>query len=150
MQKIETVFQSSQKLPKYHRKCRLSGDTLVIKGVSYTTSDLHKLPEELNGENICSISDQHSYGFFRKLHPFSNFHDAPFTFQELEYHSSKQMIQHLKATHFDDDETATKILEATTPLDCKRLARDIDNYNQHGWNAVAKEMCESGIKSKFD
>ena len=60
------------------------------------------------------------------------------------------MIQHLKSTHFDDEETAMKIMEATTPLECKRLARDIDNYNQHGWNSIAKSMCESGIKHKLD
>ena len=116
---LRPYFRAARKLPKFHRKCRLEGDTLIIKGVSYTSNDIHKLPSELSGENICSISDPHSYGFFSKLHPFSNFHEALFTFQGLEYHSSEQMIQHLKATHFDDEEIATKIMESTTPLECK-------------------------------
>ena len=147
---LRPYFKAARKLPKYHKKCRLDGDTLVIKGVSYTVSDLHRLPEELIGENICSISDQNNYGFFGKLHPFSNFHETSFTFQGLDYHSSEQMIQHLKATYFGDEDTVTKIMEAPTPLECKKLAREIDNYNQHGWNSIAKEMCESGIKLKFD
>ena len=123
---------------------------MIINGTSFSVDDLHKLPPDLHGENICSITDQNSYGFFSKLHPFSNFYEVPFEFQGITYHSTEQMIQHLKATHFDDEETAEKILEADTLLECKKLAREIENYNNYGWNSIAKSMCESGIKCKFD
>ena len=46
--------------------------------------------------------------------------------------------------------TAEKILAVDTPLECKQLARDIENYNKYGWKSIAKSMCESGIKCKFD
>ena len=143
-------FRAARKLPRYHGKCRLDGDKLIINGNSFSTDDLHKLPADLNGENISSISDQNSYGFFGRLHPFSNFFEASFEFQGLKYHSTEQMIQHLKAIHLDDENTAEKILAAETPLECKQLARDIENYNNYGWNSIAKSMCVSGIKCKFD
>ena len=59
------------------------------------------------------------------------------------------MIQHLKATYFDTDNIAEQILASKTALESKKLAMDILNYNHDGWNNIAKEMCESGIKAKF-
>ena len=35
------------------------------------------------------------------------------------------------------------------PLECKKLAREIDNYNEHKWNQVAYDICEPGIHAKF-
>ena len=147
---LRPYFRVARKLLRYRGKCRLDGEKLIRNGNSFTTDDLHKLLTDLNGENISSISDQNSYGFFGRLHPFSNFYEAPLEFQGLKYHSTEQMIQHLKAVHFNDENVAEKILDAETPLECKKLARDIENYNNYGWNSIAKSMCVSGIKCKFD
>ena len=127
-------------MSKYHRRYRLEGDTLVIKGVSYTVNDINKLPNDLSGENISSISDRESYRFYGRLHPFSNFYQAPFKFQGSDYHSSEQMIQHLKATYFDDEETVDQIMYSDNTLDCKRLARNISDYNHEDWCPIAKSM----------
>ena len=135
---LRPYFRAARKLPWYRGICELDREKLIINGTSYTVDDLHKLLPDLHGEYICSITDRNSYGFFGKLHPFSNFYEAPFDFQGITYHLTEQMIQHLKATHFNDEETAEKILEADTPLECKKLARDIENYNNNGWNSIAK------------
>ena len=146
---LRPYLKAARQLPHYHRCCKLEENVLVIKGVSYTVDDLHKLPADLSGDCICSKNDIHTYGFLGRLHPFSNFYQAPFTFQGHTYHSSEQMIQHLKATYFDAEDIAEQILATTTALECKNLACDILNYNHEGWNSIAKELCEGGIKAKF-
>ena len=42
-----------------------------------------------------------------------------------------------------------QILYTSTPLECKRLARDIANYDKDNWRMVAKDMCFDGLKEKF-
>ena len=42
-----------------------------------------------------------------------------------------------------------QILNASTPLECKRLAREIVNYNEDNWRMVAKNMCFEVLKEKF-
>ena len=145
---LRPYFNAARKIPKYQRKCRLEGDTLILRGLSYRVEDIEKLPTELSGIRISSKTDNNSYGFFGKLHPFSNFYPSEFTFQGIKYHSSEQMIQHLKSTYFDDEETANQILQSSTANECKQLSREISNYNPDGWNQIAKEMCSSGIRAK--
>ena len=65
------------------------------------------------------------------------------------YHSSKQFIQEQKAIYFKDYETSSRILNATTPLECKELARDIHGFDRGSWAAVVKEKCKPGILAKF-
>ena len=40
-------------------------------------------------------------------------------------------------------------MHATTPLECKRLAREITRYDHQEWSNIAKSKCEPGIVSKF-
>ena len=121
----------------------------VVKGVSYKVSDLHKLPEDPNGENISCKMSPESYGFLGKLHPFSNFYAVKIKFQGLDYHSSEKIIQHFKASYFGDEETAQKIMDSKTALECKTLSREIKDYVHEDWCTITKNMCESGIKAKF-
>ena len=136
-------------MPKYQRKCRLEGDALVIKGISNKVSDLHKLPDDLNGENISCRMSPESYGFFGKLHPFSSFNPVKIKFQGLDYHSSEQIIQHLKASYFGDEDTAQKIMDTKTALEYKILSREIKDYEHEDWCSITKNMYEPGIKAKF-
>ena len=55
------------------------GDTLILRGISYTTEKLEELPEELQGPNISCVKDRNTIGFFGELNPLSNFYQAPFT-----------------------------------------------------------------------
>ena len=137
-------------MPKYQWKCRIEGDALVVKGISYKVSELQKLPEDLKGENISCKTNPESYGFFGKLHPFSNFYPAKIKFQGLDYHSSEQLIQHLKASYFGDEITAQKIMTTDTALECKNLSREIKDYEHEDWCSIAKNMCESGIRQNLN
>ena len=54
---LRPFLKAARKLPRYHKKCRLDGKELVLRRVSYTVDKLDRLPEELQGHNISSKSD---------------------------------------------------------------------------------------------
>ena len=112
-------------------------------------NDVDKLPEELNNFKCTSKETQNEVGFFGELNPLSNFYSCEFQHQNVQFHSSEQLIQYNKAKHFNDHVTMAQILYASTPLECKRLATDIPNYNKDNWKMVAKDMCFDGLKEKF-
>ena len=146
---LKPYLRATRKLPQYNHKCRLEDDTLVIKGLSYTTETLHKLPENLSGVNLNSKSTDCVLGFFGSLNPLSNFHPCQFTYKGISYHCSEQYIQHMKSKFFDDTSTAAQILKCETALECKQLSRDISNYDHESWAPAAKAICEQGIATKF-
>ena len=129
----------------------MEGATLIIRGLSYTKDDIHKLPEELNGFNVSSKhnEERNVFGFFGDVNPLSNFYPCKFTYKNVSYHSSEQMIQHLKLKLFEDTASSEKILKADTPLECKLLSKDITNFNRETWYEAAKELCCGGIIEKF-
>ena len=127
----------------------MEGEYLKIHGIRYSVDDINKLPEELNSFKCTSRETQDVLGFFGELNPLSNFYNCEFKYQNLVFHSSEQLIQYNKAKHFRDNVTMAQILSASTPLECKRLAREIVNYNEDNWRMVAKNMCFEGLKEKF-
>ena len=142
-------FAAACKMPQYQCKCKLEEDTLVLRGVTYTTDDLHWLPAELNGFNISSKSEKSVFGFFGHINPLSNFHHTPFLSDGNAFHSSEQLIQLKKAQHFKDEETAHRILMSKSSIECKSLAKNIKNYDHESWKAVAKKLCMDGITHKY-
>ena len=99
--------------------------------------NLHQLPKEINAFSVTSKSDPSTMAFFGELNPLSNFHRATFNLNNHTYHSSEQVIQHTKAEFFRDEETAKKVMNASTSLECKRLLREIANFNSKEWEKVA-------------
>ena len=134
------------------KKCKLDGATLKIKGKHYTLKTLHKLPPELNVFKLSSKTDEEHkiVGFFGQLNPLSNFHDAPFTLDGIQFHTSEQYIQYQKAQFAKDIESCNKILNTSTARECKNLSSQITNLNVDAWETVAKECCKPGIQCKFE
>ena len=83
------------------------------------------------------------------MNPFSNFHPCKFSHDGRAYNCSEQFIQYTKAKYFKVNSVADNILLALTGLECKQLAREIQDYNHERWKLAAKEECEGGITSKL-
>ena len=122
---------------------------MVLGGKYYTVDNLYSLPECVNGPSVTSKSTDSLFAFFGDLNLLSNFYDCEFEFTGINFHSSEQLIQYMKAIFFDDNEAAEAILNCGTALECKREAKNIRGYNGETWNKCAKEMCEGGIFQKF-
>ena len=147
---LRPILKAARAKEEYFRKCKLEGDTLIIKGTRYNVSTIHKLPENLNGFNITTETDDETLAFFGELNPLSNFHRCTFNIENHKFHSSEQFIQHAKATHFKDNRTAQRILDADTALETKKLGRDVTGFNSKEWSRVMEDKCYPGIKAKFE
>ena len=121
---LRPILKSARKLPHYRGKCKIDGTDLVIKGKKYNRKTLTNLPEDLNTYSLSSTENDNTIGFFGELNLLSNFHMAPFVYNNTEYICSEQLIQHQKAKLFCDTEIASKILDATDAITCKRLSKD--------------------------
>ena len=143
------IYRAARKSETYVGKCKMDGDTLVIKGLSYTVKDINKLPEDLKGFDVMSKCDPDKICFFGELNPFSNFHPSEFTIDGNKYHSAEQYIVHQKAIYFNDTATAATVLTASTPLGCKQAVRNVTNFDSRRWNNAAKDVCKPGIEAKF-
>ena len=146
---LRPIIKVARGKEEYKKKCKMEGDSLIIKGKTYTMHNLLTLPEEINGYNSMSKHDCDSIGFFRELNPMSNFYRCSFDVDGVKYHSAEQFIQKVKADLFKDKTMGDKIMEASTPIECKQLAREIDNYDFDRWRDVAKQLCFPGIQAKF-
>ena len=146
---LRPYLQAAKRMKKYQRKCRMDGDTLVLRGLSFTADKLEDLPEELQGPNISCMKDRNTIGFFGELNPLSNFYPAPFTLDGVQYKNTEQFIQHIKAKYFNDNTTAQKILESDTAIQCQQLSREIEGFSRNDWEENAKNLCYRGIEEKF-
>ena len=146
---LRPILKAAKNIDEFKRKCKIDGDTLIIKSQKYTINDLHKLPEKLSGFNITSNTNDDVLAFFGSLNPLSNFHPCNFTVGKNTFNSSEQLIQYTKANYFGDINTSLRILEASTPIECKQLSRDITSYVHDDWKEVAKLQCEKGITEKY-
>ena len=146
---LRPILKAAKKIPEYERRSKLEDDILVLQGKRYSVDTLNKLLEELNVFNLMTQSNHDTIGFFGELNPLSNFHPASFYVNGTHYTSSEQFIQHTKAILFKDYSTTRKILNASSALECKELAKDIDKYSKELWEKEAKKHCKIGIKEKF-
>ena len=147
--KLRPILRKAKQIPKYKMKSKLSGDKLIINSKTYTSKTLHLLPEPLTGYSVTKKESDSHIGFFGELNPLSNFHTAFFTVDGIRFHSSEQFIQYQKAKLFKDDSAMKKTLECSTPLECKKSSKEIDNFDPDIWKEKAGELCEEGIKAKF-
>ena len=53
---LRPILRAARNMETYAGKCRLDGNTLVVKGLSYKASELHKLPDDLNSFNVTNVN----------------------------------------------------------------------------------------------
>ena len=147
--KLRPILRKAKQIPEYKMKSKLEGGALIIKGRRYTSKNLDLLPDALTSFKVSSKETDTHLGFFGELNNLSNFREAMFEVDGLKFHSSEQWIQYQKSKFFNDMKTATHILEATTPIECKLLSKEITNFDPVDWRDHAGQLCEKGITQKF-
>ena len=143
------IYHLAKSLPEYRDKCRLTGDKLVINGISYRIEDISKLPPDLAAFKSSEKSNDTHLVFAGELSPYSNFHPSPFIINGQTFHSSEQWVQYQKALTFGNSYTANQILQTDTALECKRLSHNINGVDNEKWKSVGYELCFDGIREKF-
>ena len=143
------IYHLAKSLPEYHDKCRLTGDKLVINGISYRIEDISKLPPDLAAFKSSEKSNETHLVFAGELSPYSNFHPSPFIINGQSFHSSEQWVQYQKVLTFGDSYMANQILQSNTALECKRLSHNINGVDNDKWKSVGYDLCFDGIREKF-
>ena len=63
------------------------------------------------------------------FNPLSNFHEAKFNVEGIEYISSEQYIQSCKAKFSRDRSSYDRIMNATSSLECKNSGRQVRGFD---------------------
>ena len=66
-----------------------------------------------------------------------------------EFGSTEQVIMHAKAMLMGDEETATKIANATHPSEAKLLSRQVRDFDQERWNSRCEAIVAEANHAKF-
>lgn len=85
----------------------------------------------------------------------SNFAETHFVWtafgQTHEFFCSEQAFMWVKAMHFEDYEIAKKIIdEKYDPMVCKKLGREVKNYDDSKWADVRFEYMKAVVFEKFN
>ena len=147
---LRPCLRAAKNLNHYAGRCRISSDKLIINSRKYSTNELDRLPQDLSGFEITTKQSREGMCFFGELNPLSNFHSAQFTVNGETYASSEQFIQKTKAEYFGENRVAEEIMQTSSALECKRLARENTRYDHAEWCRIAKPWSEPGIRSKFE
>lgn len=68
---------------------------------------------------------------------------------DINFHCSEQYFMWLKATYFDDQEIANKIVDAKTPKEAKALGRQVRNFDDEEWIGVREAAMWNAVYAKF-
>ena len=80
----------------------------------------------------------------------SNFYKSTFIDDDnISYYCSEQYLMAQKALLMNDYDIYEKILQAETPIQCKKLGRKVKNWNQQLWNKNKCEIMFSALYYKF-
>ena len=87
--------------------------------------------------------------FFGAENPLSNWHPALFVVNDVRFSNNEQFMMYCKAKLFGDEETASKILKATTPREHKALGRQVRGFDEAKWNEKRELYVRKGCYAKF-
>ena len=68
---------------------------------------------------------------------------------EVTFSSSEQYFMWLKATWFNDQEIADKILQAKTPKEAKALGREVRGFDEKEWEEAREAAMWNAVLAKF-
>ena len=96
-------------------------------------------------ETICFHNPNGENGYLSNCYP------SHFTVRGVAFSSMEQYMMYRKATCFNDEKVATRILEIDDVVgEIKRLGRLVANYNEHIWSGVRQIEVYEGLVAKFE
>jgi ribA/ribD-fused uncharacterized protein len=87
--------------------------------------------------------------FFGAADVLSNWHPCHFSYHEVAFTSTEQFMMYAKAMLFEDHDTASKILVASSPREQKRLGRAVRGFDNATWERCRESIMFVGCREKF-
>ena len=147
--RLMPIYRLAKSIPHYRDRSKIINDKLIINGKTYQVEDISNLPTDLAAYKAAEKSNETHIIFSGELSPYSNFHHSPFNMNGQRFHCGEQWIQYQKALTFGDSYTANQILQAETPLECKKLGYTINGVDKEKWSNIGYDKCFDGIREKF-
>jgi len=94
-----------------------------------------------------SLADKPAFTLFYEG-PLSQWHPAPFTLEGHAFTTAEHYMMWSKARLFDEA-ACEEIRTAAHPGDAKRLGRQVRNFDERVWSAVARQVVFVGSVAKF-
>ncbi len=81
--------------------------------------------------------------------PFSQWHACNFTLDKTQYNCAEQYMMHQKALLFKDEESAQRILGSFSPMEEKRIGREVKGFKHEIWVPAREKVVYQGNHAKF-
>ena len=128
---------------------RLVSDRLYINSKLYTVDNLDTLPSLINPLTTSTQEHENTVAFWGKFSPYSTFHEHVFLFQDSQYYTVEQCLQHQKAMFFNDCSSAKKIMNESDPLKCRYIGKNIINFDGEKWKPRCNKLMSELLFAKF-
>ena len=79
----------------------------------------------------------------------SQWYVAPMVIDGINYNCCEKRMMHMKAVKFNDEIRANLILASEDPKEIKKLGREVINFNDDEWDAIADEVVFNANLAKF-
>lgn len=79
----------------------------------------------------------------------SQWHIAPMVIDGITFNCCEKRMMYMKAIKFNDEVRANLILESDEPKEIKKLGREVINFNDEEWDAVADNVVFNANLAKF-
>lgn len=146
------IMKQAKKSKKY-QKVFIRGDTLYLDRKQYRVDDnLDELPTELHPKQFSSRSnsDWIIFGGIHSVYNYmSNYYPHKVTHSDIDHPTAEHAYQYAKATHFNDIQSANKILGALTPAAAKVFGNQVKGFNATVWNGEKEKTMLSIVRNKF-
>lgn len=144
------------RIKRFFTKIFRGADNTMLADASDVLYRLLDEPEIINGEDTYyegednqpaqTINIWHGSGENADL---SNLAVRPFTIKGVTFNTVEHFFQYTKAKFAKDDDTASKIIQAKTGYDARKLGRQVKGLDSNAWDAKSSEFMETGIRASF-
>ena len=128
----------------------MKGQAIEIEGKTYTRSQFHDLPHDLNLADASKIILQNGVLFQGHFSAISNFHLCEIVDDEdshIKYTSSEQMIARARAIEANELSLAEDIMQVHNPYNIKRISKRIPITA--GWKRNYKKIIKLFVRMKL-
>ena len=130
-------------------KAKLNMDKLIVNSKQYTTTDLEKLPDDINPYVLSTVKKGETTAFFTRFSKLSNHFPSQFKLDGVTFASVEQFYMYKAAKHFGEEATATSILSSVDPVVAKKLGSKVCTSNKAAWDSVRDKYMREGLIAKF-
>ena len=149
---LRPLFMKLKDMEEYKTSTFLTKDKLIVKGKAYSAgpiSNLADLNTLFDLSTTCERKEGDTLAFHGIHSVYSNFHPAPYKYNNITFPTAEHGIQYGKADLFDNDIAKSQILRSNSPYQAKKVGSRIKGFDRDKWTANSEDIAYNAILNKF-